>query len=61
MNAITKPLALIILISLSFKIQGQGGNPGNLRTPVNFLGFNGAGPNNGPLDIRNDFLTPIAF
>ncbi|MBL0330260.1 MAG: hypothetical protein IPP64_12765 [Bacteroidetes bacterium] len=39
----------------------QGGNPGHLRVPGQFLGWDGTGPA-GALQVRNDFATqPITF
>jgi hypothetical protein len=49
----------IIICFLPARIKGQATNPNNIRVPAAFLGWNGAGPFSGPLDIRNDFNNQI--
>jgi hypothetical protein len=42
-------------------VNGQATQANNVRTPAAFVGWNGLGPNAGPLEIRNDFNQPILF
>jgi hypothetical protein len=42
-------------------VSGQATQANNVRTPAAFVGWNGLGPNAGPLEIRNDFNQPILF
>jgi len=68
MKKIKRKLTFITAISLltfskhfsQSTISGIG--IGNIRPILPaFLGWNGAGPNQGPLDVRNDFNNHIAF
>lgn len=49
--------ALLLVFTSTFTTFsfGQGGNPGHLRSPIEFLGWDGTGPA-GDLQIRNDFV-----
>lgn len=59
----TNKLILICLLGLlSSRASSQSTTLGNTRPGfVAYVGWNGLGPNPGPLDIRNDFAQPINF